>query len=389
MKKILLIIIPLLFLSCPPIKADTAIISFTGDIIMHIPVKRCVINHNITDTATKKSINNQGFDYLFQEIKHNLLSDITIGNMEFPVSPPFESKPWIFNCTPDVISAMKKAGFTMMHIGNNHILDQGGTGVANTINYIKKNNLSYIGAGLNEADTRSGVVIEKNGIKIGIIGYTGILNYQLPKIQKGFYVNWLYDKNKVLEDIASIKKRCDYIIMVAHYGTEYDLLPSDNDRKILAEYITAGVNLVVGHHPHLLQPAEKIKTPDNRENFIFHSLGNFISNQSGTSKISGDEILSTRDSIILKLKLEKTRNGFIQKLDIIPIMTRNEYNPVDKKQEIQTVTISSVIEKIKNRKADKTDPMKQKEIDALNKRINIIEKTLLKNNIYDNITIVK
>ena len=356
---------------------------------MHIPVKRCVINHNITDTSTKKSINNQGFDYLFQEIKHIISTDISVGNMEFPVSPPFESKPWIFNCTPDVIPAMKKAGFTVMHIGNNHILDQGGTGVANTINYIKKNELQYTGAGLNEQDSRNGVVIEKNGIKIGLIGYTGILNYNLPKVQKGFYVNWLYDKTKVLEDIASIKNRCDYIIMIAHYGTEYDLLPSENDRKILTEYINTGVNLVVGHHPHLLQPVEKITTPDNRENFIFHSLGNFISNQSGTSKVSSDEILSTRDSIILKLKLEKKGKSFIQKFEIIPIMTRNEFNPIDQKHEIQTVTINSEIEKIKSRKTYKTEAVKQIDIDALNKKVLIIEKTLLKNIKYENITIVK
>ena len=117
---------------------------------------------------------------------------------------------------------------------------------------------------------------------------------------------WLYDKKRVTEDIEKIKRKCDYLIMVVHSGIEYVLTPYKIDKKILKDYLELGVDLVVRHHPHVLQPVEKYITSDNRDTYIFYSLGNFISNQSGSIQINKYESISRRDSIILNLFLKKS-----------------------------------------------------------------------------------
>jgi poly-gamma-glutamate synthesis protein (capsule biosynthesis protein) len=157
-------------------------LSFVGDIIMHIPVKNCVQSRNVRDADGTTSLNNNGFDYLFERIRNELReSDVAVGNMEFPIAPPFTSKPRIFNCPPEVLSSMKEAGFTMMHIANNHILDQGDRGVVTTMGYIRNSGMDYLGVGETEAAARAGIVKTVKGIRIGFLGYTGLLNYHRPR----------------------------------------------------------------------------------------------------------------------------------------------------------------------------------------------------------------
>ena len=185
---------------------------------MHIPVKTSALSHNVVDVKTKTSRNNNGYDFLYYQIKDSLKqSDIAVGNMEFPVSPPFESKPNVFNSSPDAIRGIKWAGFNMVAIANNHILDQGSQGVVSTMRFLRENTIDYIGVGVDEEAARAGIVKTVNGIRVGFIGYTGYLNYPRPKKQAEYHLNWLYDKDELKRDIEEIKKRCDYLIMVVAY----------------------------------------------------------------------------------------------------------------------------------------------------------------------------
>jgi poly-gamma-glutamate capsule biosynthesis protein CapA/YwtB (metallophosphatase superfamily) len=353
----LILLAALQFYACS--RPSKVIMSFTGDIMMHIPVKACALAHNKMDHEGRESLNNRGFDFLFRRIKGSLRdSDIAVGNMEFPVSPPFVSKPKIFNCYPEVISAMARAGFTMLFIGNNHILDQGEKGVVHTMGFIRRNRLEYLGVSTDERTARAGIVKKINGIRIGFLGYAGYMNYPLPRNQRGYHVNWFYDRGKVISDIERMRSRCDYLVMVVHTGVEYESVPRPKDRSIIKEYIDHGVDLVIAHHPHLLQPAERFTTADGREGFAFYSLGNFISNQDSKAQFYVNGVgLTTRDSIIVRCILSRsdTSRRPRARFEVEPICTINEGS--GSSRVIQTVSIRGEIDNLKkgNGQAEKIE----------------------------------
>ncbi|HOF14083.1 MAG TPA: CapA family protein [Spirochaetota bacterium] len=302
-------------------------VSFTGDVIMHGPVKSFAFRNNIIDIKTKRTINNGGFDILFEHIKPEFEnSDYVVTNMEFPVAPPFTSKPFIFNCTPAVLDAFVSNHINIVTLANNHILDQQYEGLLSTIKILESKNINYIGAGTlinTTKDSINGIVVG-DSIKIGIIAYTGVFNYELSrKLKKDIYINDFYSINKVLNDIARIKQKCDFLVMVAHIGEEYKTQPAKKDRDIIHTYCEAGVDCVIGHHPHVIQPVEQFKTNDGRFCTIFYSLGNFIANQSSVhiDAISGVEC-STRETIIVQLTVTKnTENN--HHYTVIPVMIIN------------------------------------------------------------------
>lgn len=332
-------------------KAGEVRLSFVGDIIMHIPVKSCVQSRNVRDPSGRDSLNNNGFDFLFDRVREDLQgSDIVVGNMEFPIAPPFTSKPRIFNCHPEVLPALRKAGFTMMHIANNHILDQGDRGVVTTMGYIRNSGMDYLGVGENEAAARAGLVKIVKGIRIGFIGYTGLLNYHRPRRPSGYNLNWLYDRKKVIADIEAMKKRADFIIMIAHVGVEYDRMPSARDVALMREYIDHGADLIIGHHSHVIQPVERVVAKDGRTGFIFYSLGNFISNQNPTPALLIDgHPLTPRDAIIVHCMLRDNGPGKRPNAvyEVVPVHTVNERERTTGLRVIQTVAIDQNIESVK------------------------------------------
>lgn len=331
--------------------AREADIAFTGDIIMHIPVKSCAAAHNRTGADKKSSLNNGGFDFLYAKIRDDLRrSDIVVGNMEFPVSPPFRSVPWIFNCFPEGLGAMKWAGFTMLTIANNHMLDQGGQGVVDTMRFLTGNKMDYIGAGDTEESARAGIVRKVRGMRIGFLGYTGVLNYPLPKKPQGYHLNRFGDREGLRRDIAEMKKRCDYLVVVAHAGAEYDARPRQAERALFRECIDSGADLVIAHHPHMVQQAERVTAADGRVCHVFYSLGNFISNQSTKAEVFHDGVpLTTRDSVIVRCMLKCAGRGRrpSPRFEVLPVYTINCVDRATGSRAIQTVSINREISGLK------------------------------------------
>ena len=322
-------------------------ISFIGDIMMHNAVKQCALANN--RLKKNSSMNNGGFDYLFERIRPCFeSSDMVIGNMEFPVAAPFVGKRLIFNCFPEVMPAMKKMGINLLTIANNHILDQGASGLVETMRYLRNYGIDYIGVKGTETAARSGIIVQMNGIRIGFIAYTGVSNYGFPLNPRGYFINNLYDKEVVLEDIRAIRGWVDYLVMIVHRGMEYKYFPQKIDTILLREYLEEGVDLVVGHHPHVLQYVEKVSTRDGRETFIFYSLGNFISNQTFSYELPDGGRYTTRESIILNLYLSRPVKQILQRFEIVPIWTVNERAVREGRQfkNIQTVALPDRIREL-------------------------------------------
>jgi poly-gamma-glutamate synthesis protein (capsule biosynthesis protein) len=312
-----------------------------------MPVKTCAEQHNERSRGGR-STNNAGYDFLYERIAPYLRkADLAIGNMEFPVSPPYVSKSKIFNCRPEAIDAMKNAGFGIMHIANNHIMDQEPGGIGNTITNLETRGMDFIGAHRDSIRARSGIIKEIAGIRVGFIAYAGWMNYNYPRSTAAYHINWFYDRDKVLEDIRIMRKKCDYLVMVAHFGEEYYADPRDKDRELVMIYCDEGVDLVVGHHPHVVQRAERITAKDGRVCHVFYSLGNFISNQTTRHEFRASGLyLSTRDSILLTMVLARDNGRPIARFVVEPIAT---INSVDKKgrRVIQTVSLNEEIANLK------------------------------------------
>lgn len=323
--------------------AREAEIAFTGDIIMHIPVKSCARARNRADGDRNGSLNNGGFDFLFERIRDDLRhSDVVVGNMEFPVSPPFRSEPWIFNCLPESIGAMKWAGVTMVTIANNHMLDQGGQGVVDTMRFLSRQGMEYIGAGETGESARAGIVKKVRGVRVGFLGYTGVLNYPLAKKRKGYHLNQLDNRQALVRDIEEMRKRCDYLVLVAHAGEEYMPRPRKAEQDLFRDCVNAGADLVIGHHPHLVQRAERVTSADGRVCHIFYSLGNFISNQGMKAEAFYDGApLTTRDSVIVRCLLKRAGRGKrpLARFEVLPVYTVNTIERETGARAIQTVSI--------------------------------------------------
>lgn len=390
MKKIYLILVLVVTFSyCSKIHSklnDTVTISFIGDVIMHGPVKSFAFRNNINDPKTARSINNGGFDILFEHIKHEFeSSDYVVANMEFPVAPPYTSKAFIFNCPPYVLDAFKNININIVSIANNHILDQGYDGLLSTIQILESKHIQYTGVSKNNNSTLNGIIVGNNPVKVGIIAYTGVLNYCLSKKYKNnIHINDFYDTKKVLTDIAEIKNKCDFLIMIAHIGNEYSTQPSKKDTNIIKTYCEAGVDCVIGHHPHVIQPVEQIKASDGRICTVFYSLGNFIANQSSTHNDpkSGVEC-STREGLIVSLILGKGQSGIYHKFNILPIMIYNVPDTESKYKygrRIQPIAIKQYIYK-----DHENNNANSEEIKRLNNRIKEIKKHLFLYGQYDNV----
>lgn len=359
--------------------SDRVTLTFTGDIMMHYAVKGCALVHSENNNGTYSV---DGFRYLFQKIAPALsLSDYTMGNMEFPVSPPFIQDEFIFNCPREVIPALKESGFDAVSLANNHIFDQGNKGVLNTMGFLEEAQLPYLGAARKEIQARDGIVFTKNGISVGIISYTGLINYKLPD-KISFFVNDLNDRRRLFADIASLKKRCDFVIVQPHSGVEYTLVPTADQRKLYREIIEAGADIVIGHHPHTLQYAEEITVKDGRRAAIFYSLGNFICNQTYSYPIpQSNDRLDIRASGIVSLTISRVDGKLMYHAFVDPIYTVHEMRKYRGKQykDIQVISLYDEINNLRAEAAAKSPAeagIILKRIAFLTKQVTTIKKVL-------------
>ncbi len=291
-----------------------------------------IIPHGIVKNSGKKSDGSIDFSPLFKEIVDDIKgADISFGNLETPYHPEKElwrSIPFSFNIPLEMLEEIQKTGFNILTLANNHMFDQGVDGVKHTINTLNKLKIQHIGAGVTHSDAKKEVIIEKKGVKIGFIGYTTIINNDQNNYSntKTPYIN-RYDSESAKKEVLSLRKNSDIVIISMHWGDEYHNFPSQAQKNIAKELFSWGVDIIIGHHPHVLQPI----VPKYRENtlsdsknisnkpiiepqIVVYSLGNFISNQffDVNSKHSRHK-QSNREGAILKITLIK-KNDVI-KLD--------------------------------------------------------------------------
>ncbi|MCD4781948.1 MAG: CapA family protein [Candidatus Omnitrophica bacterium] len=294
-------------------------------------------------------IKQHGSDYPFDHVRQTLQeADVLFGVLDAPVvtrAEPNPNKPKDFpfiKCEAGAVDGLKRIPFDVVHIGTNHILDFGEGGLLDTQAALQERQLKYIGAGRNLAQARQAQVIESRGKSIGFLGYC--LSYPAEQDKAGCAPMRV---RVILDDIKNLRGKVDWLVVSIHHGIEYCHYPYPEYRHLVHQAIDQGADIVLGHHPHVLQGFEHY-----HEGVVVYSLGNFVFDQDDKPE-GGRDISSIRrflekeqaialpggerfyQSIILKLTLENKEI----KLDFLPIKINTEGQPTlaagKDKEEIQ------------------------------------------------------
>jgi len=266
----------------PPAEATLVAV---GDVMMHTPQ---------LPGAYDEAKGAYDFSGFFVPVKSVIESaDWAVANLETPIGGDergFKGYP-LFNAPVALADALKGAGFDVLSVANNHALDQGFRGLAHTLETLRSRELVPIGAYDSEEAARSVALLEKNGIVQAFLSYTYGTNGIPVPTDKPYAVNIIED-GRIRDDIAKARKAgADVVSVSLHFGNEYQREPSEEQKRLARLCVDAGADVVIGHHPHVVQPYEwrEVEREDGakRRGLIMYSLGNFISNQSGDYKDYG------------------------------------------------------------------------------------------------------
>lgn len=232
------------------------------------------------------------YDYNFVYIKDAVQSaDLAIINQECVIGGNelgIQDFP-CFNARTEVADAIVNAGFDVVLAANNHILDMGASGALYMINYFKQNYPQVTLLGIHDGwETRNDInIIECNGIRIGMINYTQVLNCTADYYADGQYLVDMLDYDRLTELIRYTREDSDFVIVFPHWGTEYNLSTDEAQAEQVQFLAEQGVDLVIGTHPHVVEPVKYVDRPDGGKMLVYYSLGNYQSAQSIEETVIG------------------------------------------------------------------------------------------------------
>lgn len=256
--------------------ATKATLIAVGDVMTHMPQ----IN-GAYDAAT----DTYGFDSYFTEIKPYLEGDWAIANLETPLAgreAGYSGYPQ-FNAPSSLADALKEAGFNILTTANNHALDRRERGLLRTLDVLREKELIAVGTHASQEEADDITIVTKHDIDMAILAYTYGTNGIPMPADKPYLVN-LIDEETIAADIQKAREKgADVVTVALHMEGEYHRMPNEAQKQLTQFVIEAGADIILGSHPHVVQPYEIIETIDEngvpKRAVIVYSLGNFISNQ--------------------------------------------------------------------------------------------------------------
>ncbi|KKS82623.1 MAG: Capsule synthesis protein, CapA [Candidatus Wolfebacteria bacterium GW2011_GWC1_43_10] len=226
-------------------------------------------------------------------------ADITFGNLEGPISDRGKNQgsEYSFRADSRVVEGLAYAGFDVLSVANNHIWDYGAVALLDTVSILKPNEIYPVGAGENFEEANSVKIIDSQGLRIGFLAFTNLYPKSLEADADSAGISQ-WDVEDIKLKVESIKKDnlIDFIVVSLHWGNEYETSAGQWQKNIAHGLIDAGADIIVGHHPHVVQEVEKYpSTSSGRVGIIFYSLGNFVFDQIFSKKtmegLAGEIIL--------------------------------------------------------------------------------------------------
>lgn len=258
---------------------------------------------------------NNDLYYPFKSITNLLLkNDFVFANLESPIIDGREIKSgeMVFRANEVLVPVLKELNFSIFSLANNHILNFGNDGLFKTMELLNNAGISTVGAGKDEKEAYNFKIIEKNGIKFAFLAYN---DKDVAPFNSGAKENQagtaLIDFEKMKDAIQKAKKLVNFVIVSMHAGNEYQFEPNNSQIDLAHEAIDNGADLVIGHHPHVIQPIEKYKN-----GYIFYSLGNFVFDQMWSNE--------TREAIALRIIFTPQN---IKTIQIYPLIIENYSQP--------------------------------------------------------------
>lgn len=308
-------------------------ISAIGDIMAHDDQLKAQFD---------KDTNTYSFDNNFRYVKPYIAnSDLAIGNLETTLAGPkakYSSFPK-FNSPDELADAIKNSGVDIVSTINNHTYDRGSDGVYRTIDVLNSKDIEHVGTQKNDEDENF-LIKDIDGVKLGITAYSYGQVYGSTTALNGLnidyndlnnlnifnssYVDIAFNEIKDTLDVMN-NKETDLQAVILHWGDEYTRQPNKFQKELAKKLCDYGVDIIIGSHPHMVQPIEMIKSDENdNETLVIYSLGNFLSNQR-------NEILNkkyTEDGVIVNIGINKNLNTGetkISNVEYIPTWV-NKYN---------------------------------------------------------------
>lgn len=285
---------------------DTIQIVMVGDMLMHEPIIKSGLQED----------GSYNFDHLFVNVEDTIQqADLAIANQETIMGGPafgYTGYP-SFNTPHSLADAEAKAGFDVLLFATNHAMDKGLRAIYNCMDYIDANRpeLTYLGINRSQKDQNENIyVYEKNGMKVAILNYTyGTNGIPLPS-DRPYLVNLLKEE-KVRSDIQKAEEIADFTIVCPHWGTEYNLGISHDQKKWTQVFLEEGVDLVIGAHPHVIEPIEWVSDDAGNKMLVYYSLGNFVNGTSSTGKGVTNRMVGG----IADVTLKRSESGIVEVIE--------------------------------------------------------------------------
>lgn len=248
-----------------------------------------LIHDTVYNQAAARTSDGYDFSYDYEKVADLIEApDVAILNQETIISTEHNVSSYPqFNSPVEVGEEMLDIGFDVFNIATNHSVDCGEKGLISAINFWKEKNAITTGAYLNSEDFANIPMNEVNGVKIAYLGFTESTNgLNLPEDSE-VVLMLASDENILQQRIMKAKETADVVIVNAHWGNEYTHEPTDAQRTLAEKLASWGADVIIGTHPHVIQPVEYIINNDGRKTLVAYSLGNFISAQNRGPRMLG------------------------------------------------------------------------------------------------------
>lgn len=239
------------------------------------PITVAAVGDIMLGGTARPELRRFGYDYPFEHVASLLQdADIAFGNLEGPLTEsgvPEGDKQYVFRSPPaKVVPALKRAGFDILSLANNHSLDYGPQGLADTEAALRAHGIAAVGAGADGRAARAPAILEVRGKRFGFLAYSLTLpeNFFATDTRPGTAFG---NEEHVRADVAALKNHVDFVLVSFHWGQEGKTELRDYQMRVGRAAIEAGARAVIGHHPHILQGVERY-----RDGVILYSLGNFV-----------------------------------------------------------------------------------------------------------------
>ncbi|MBU5595415.1 CapA family protein [Amphibacillus sp. MSJ-3] len=183
-----------------------------------------------------------------------------------------------FNSPQEVGDMVKELDIDLVNLANNHTLDRGEDVIHSALDYWDELGIPYVGSYRDNKDKNTIRVIEKNNIAVSFLGYSYGTNGMPIPDGKDHLID-LIDQEQIAQDVAKAKEISDIVVMHLHFGDEYMRMPNTFQTELVQYVVDQGVDIVYGHHPHVLQPVDWVESETGKTAFVIYSLGNFLSGQ--------------------------------------------------------------------------------------------------------------